>query len=212
MIDGAGGGETLPRHPASKARHLLLGEKAYGAERELDATLAPLEEAATFSPHPASKARHLLLGEKAWGAALVERRRNGIAIVRDVRQHGIRRAKFGIFSSGRRLRAGIKSTQRKNVHGRVASMHVSGQMGFPAGRAGAYAAGAGRSRSRTQPGLTQAGGHAPNRVPRRVSCAGRGPGSGCAAARGRGPGAECRRHSSGRGSAAGCAGRRLHRP
>ena len=48
-------------------------------------------------------------------------------------------------------------------------------------------AGAGRSRSRTQPGLTQAGGHAPNRVPRRVSCAGRGPGSGCAAAHGRGP-------------------------
>ena len=30
MIDGAGGGETLPRHPASKARHLLLGEKAWG--------------------------------------------------------------------------------------------------------------------------------------------------------------------------------------
>ena len=115
MIDGAGGGETLPRHPASKARHLLLGEKA-------------------------------------WGAALVERRRNGIAIVRDVRQHGIRRTKLGIFSSGRRLGAGIKSTQRKNVHGRVASMHVSGQMGFPAGRAGAYAAGAGRSRGRTQPG------------------------------------------------------------
>ena len=200
MIDGAGGGETLPRHPASKARHLLLGEKAYGAERELDATLAPLEEAATFSPHPASKARHLLLGEKAWGAALVERRRNGIAIVRDVRQHGIRRAKLGIFSSGRRLRAGIKSTQRKNVHGRVASMHVSGQMGFPAGQ------------GRTQPGLTQAGGHAPNRVPRRVSCAGRGPGSGCAAAHARGPGAGCRRHSPGRGSAAGCAGRRLHRP
>ena len=228
MIDGAGGGETLPRHPANIVRHLLLGEKAYGAGRELAATLAPLEEAATFSPHPASKARHLLLGEKAWGAALVERRRNGIAIVRDVRQHGIRRAKLGIFSSGRRLRAGIKSTQRKNVHGRVASMHVSGQMGFPAGRAGAYAAGAGhsqgrtqpkldaaeagRSRSRTQPGLTQAGGHAPNRVPRRVSCAGRGPGSGCAAAHARGPGAGCRRHSPGRGSAAGCAGRRLHRP
>ena len=62
MIDGAGGGETLPRHPASKARHLLLGEKA-------------------------------------WGAALVERRRNGIAIVRDVRQHGIRRTKFGIFKA-----------------------------------------------------------------------------------------------------------------
>ena len=74
------------------------------------------------------------------------------------------------------------------------------------------AAGAGRSRSWTQPGLTQAGGHAPNRVPRRVSCAGRGPGSGCAAAHARGPGAGCRRHSPGRGSAAGCAGRRLHRP
>ena len=116
MIDGAGGGETLPRHPASKARHLLLGEKA-------------------------------------WGAALVERRRNGIAIVRDVRQHGIRRAKLGIFSSGRRLRAGIKSTQRKNVHGRVASMHVSGQMGFPAGRAGAYAAGACAGRGPCQTGL-----------------------------------------------------------
>ena len=77
---------------------------------------------------------------------------------------------------------------------------------------GLDAAGAGRSRSRTQPGLTQAGGHAPNRVPRRVSCAGRGPGSGCAAAHARGPGAGCRRHSPGRGSAAGCAGRRLHRP
>jgi len=38
------------------------------------------------------------------------------------------------------------------------------------------------------------------------------PGSGCAAARGRGPGAGCRRHSPGRGSAAGCAGRRLRRP
>ena len=62
------------------------------------------------------------------------------------------------------------------------------------------------------PGLTQAVGHAPNRVPRRVSCAGRGPGSGCAAAHARGPGAGCRRHSPGRGSAAGCAGRRLHRP
>ena len=47
---------------------------------------------------------------------------------------------------------------------------------------------------------------------RRVSCAGRGPGSGCAAARGRGPGAGCRRHSPGRGSAAGCAGRRLRLP
>ena len=190
MIDGAGGGETLPRHPASKARHLLLGEKAYGAGRELDATLAPLEEAVTFPPHPASKARHLLLGEKAWG------------------WHKIYPTKKRAW---------------KNT-----SMHVSGQMGFPAGRAGAYAAkagrgrtrtqpepdaaGAGHSRSRTQPGLTQAGGHAPNRVPRRVSCAGRGSGSGCAAARGRGPGAGCRRHSPGRGSAAGCAGRRLHRP
>ena len=38
------------------------------------------------------------------------------------------------------------------------------------------------------------------------------PGSGCAAARGRGPGAGCRRHSPGRGSAAGCAGRRLRPP
>lgn len=38
------------------------------------------------------------------------------------------------------------------------------------------------------------------------------PGSGCAAARGRGPGADCRRHSSDRGSAAGCAGRRLRPP
>ena len=144
MIDGAGGGETLPRHPASKARHLLLGEKA-------------------------------------WGAALVERRRNGIAIVRDVRQHGIRQARLATSPRGegiarcnhfaRKRGAGTSSTQRKNVHGRVASMHVSGQMGFPAGRVGAYAA----------------GGHAPNRVPRRVSCAGRVPGSGCAAARGRGP-------------------------
>ena len=237
MIDGAGGGETLPRHPANKARHLLLGEKTYGA-------------------------------------APVERCRNEIAMARDVRQHGIRRARLATAPRGegiarcdhfaRKRGAGTSSTQRKNVHGRVTSMHVSGQMGFPAGRAGAYAAGAGRSRSRTQPGLTQpeldaaeaghsrglrsrnwtqpkpdtagayaaeaghsrglrsrsrtqpgltqAGGHAPNRVPRRVSCAGRGPGSGCAAAHARGPGAGCRRHSPGRGSAAGCAGRRLHRP
>ena len=232
MIDGAGGGETLPRHPANKARHLLLGEKTYGA-------------------------------------APVERCRNEIAMARDVRQHGIRRARLATAPRGegiarcdhfaRKRGAGTSSTQRKNVHGRVTSMHVSGQMGFPAGRAGAYAAGAGRSRSRTQPGLTQpeldaaeagrsrswtqpkpdtagayaaeaghsrglrsrsrtqpgltqAGGHAPNRVPRRVSCAGRGPGSGCAVAHARGPGAGCRRHSPGRGSAAGCAGRRLHRP
>lgn len=47
---------------------------------------------------------------------------------------------------------------------------------------------------------------------RRLSRAGRGPGSGCAAARGRGPGAGCRRHSPGRGSAAGCAGRTLRPP
>lgn len=52
----------------------------------------------------------------------------------------------------------------------------------------------------------------PGLAVRRVSCAGRGPGSGCAAARGRGPGAGCRRHSPGRGSAAGCAGRRLRLP
>ena len=233
MIDGAGGGETLPRHPASKARHLLLGEKAYGA-------------------------------------GPVGRRRNETAMARDVRQHGIRRAKFGTFSSGRRLmardgnlprhwhrwrkprpfhlirraklgtfssgrrlRAGIKSTQRKNVHGRTLPCTFRVRWGFRRGGPGLTqpepdaagaghsqgrtqpkldAAEAGRSRSRTQPGLTQAGGHAPNRVPRRVSCAGRGPGSGCAAARGRGPGAGCRRHSPGRGSAAGCAGRRLRPP
>ena len=191
MIDGAGGGETLPRHPANKARHLLLGEKTYGA-------------------------------------APVERCRNEIAMARDVRQHGIRRARLATAPRGegiarcdhfaRKRGAGTSSTQRKNVHGRVTSMHVSGQMGFPAGRAGAYAAGAGRSRSRTQPGLTQAGDHArpawsrAGWALRRVSCAGRGPGSGCAAAHAHGPGAGCRRHSPGRGSAAGCAGRRLHRP
>lgn len=169
MIDGAGGGETLPPHPASKARHLLLREKAYGAGRELDATLAPLEEAATFSRHPASKARHLLLGEKAWG------------------WHKIYPTKKRAWKGG--------------FHARFGSDGVSGGAGRGL-----------RSRSRTQPGLTQAGGHAPNRVPRRVSCAGRGPGSGCAAAHARGPGAGCRRHSSNRGSAAGCAGRRLHRP
>ena len=74
MIDGAGGGETLPRHPASKARHLLLGEKAYGAGRELDATLAPLEEAVTFPRHPASDARHLFGKEKACAAVFGPRR------------------------------------------------------------------------------------------------------------------------------------------
>ena len=71
------------------------------------------------------------------------------------------------------------TAKRKNVHGRVLPCTFRVRWGFP--------------------GLAL----------RRVSCAGRGPGSGCAAARGRGPGAGCRRHSPGRGSAAGCAGRRL---
>ena len=74
------------------------------------------------------------------------------------------------------------TAKRKNVHGRVLPCTFRVRWGFP--------------------GLAL----------RRVSCAGRGPGSGCAAARGRGPGADCRRHSPGRGSAAGCAGRRLRRP
>lgn len=74
------------------------------------------------------------------------------------------------------------TAKRKNVHGRVLPCTFRVRLGFP--------------------GLAL----------RRVSCAGRGPGSGCAAARGRGPGAGCRRHSPGRGSAAGCAGRRLRRP
>ena len=74
------------------------------------------------------------------------------------------------------------TAKRKNVHGRVLPCTFRVRWGFP--------------------GLAL----------RRVSCAGRGPGSGCAAARGRGPGAGCRRHSPGRGSAAGCAGRRLRQP
>lgn len=74
------------------------------------------------------------------------------------------------------------TAKRKNVHGRVLPCTFRVRWGFP--------------------GLAL----------RRVSYAGRGPGSGCAAARGRGPGAGCRRHSPGRGSAAGCAGRRLHLP
>lgn len=74
------------------------------------------------------------------------------------------------------------TAKRKNVHGRVLPCTFRVRWGFPGSAL------------------------------RRVSCAGRGPGSGCAAARGRGPGAGCRRHSPGRGSAAGCAGRRLHRP
>ena len=74
------------------------------------------------------------------------------------------------------------TAKRKNVHGRVLPCSFRVRWGFP--------------------GLAL----------RRVSCAGRGPGSGCAAARGRGPGAGCRRHSPGRGSAAGCAGRRLRLP
>lgn len=74
------------------------------------------------------------------------------------------------------------TAKRKNVHGRVLPCTFRVRGGFP--------------------GLAL----------RRVSCAGRGPGSGCAAARGRGPGAGCRRHSPGRGSAAGCAGRRLRLP
>ena len=74
------------------------------------------------------------------------------------------------------------TAKRKNVHGRFLPCTFRVRWGFP--------------------GLAL----------RRVSCAGRGPGSGCAAARGRGPGAGCRRHSPGRGSAAGCAGRRLRRP
>lgn len=74
------------------------------------------------------------------------------------------------------------TAKRKNVHGRVLPCTFRVRWGFP--------------------GLAL----------RRVSCAGRGPGSGCAAARGRGPGAGCRRHSPGRGSVAGCAGRRLRLP
>ena len=74
------------------------------------------------------------------------------------------------------------TAKRKNVHGRALPCTFRVRWGFP--------------------GLAL----------RRVSCAGRGPGSGCAAARGRGPGAGCRRHSPGRGSAAGCAGRRLRLP
>lgn len=74
------------------------------------------------------------------------------------------------------------TAKRKNVHGRVLPCTFRVRWGFP--------------------GLAS----------RRVSYAGRGPGSGCAAARGRGPGAGCRRHSPGRGSAAGCAGRRLRLP
>lgn len=74
------------------------------------------------------------------------------------------------------------TAKRKNVHGRVLPCTFRVRWGFP--------------------GLAL----------RRVSCAGRGPGSGCAAARGHGPGAGCRRHSPGRGSAAGCAGRRLRLP
>lgn len=74
------------------------------------------------------------------------------------------------------------TAKRKNVHGRVLPCTFRVRWGFP--------------------GLAL----------RRVSCAGRGPGSGCAAAHGRGPGAGCRRHSPGRGSAAGCVGRRLRLP
>lgn len=74
------------------------------------------------------------------------------------------------------------TAKRKNVHGRFLPCTFRVRWGFP--------------------GLAL----------RRVSCAGRGPDSGCAAARGRGPGAGCRRHSPGRGSAAGCAGRRLRLP
>lgn len=74
------------------------------------------------------------------------------------------------------------TAKRKNVHGRILPCTFRVRWGFP--------------------GLAL----------RRVSCAGRGPGSGCAAARGRDPGAGCRRHSPGRGSAAGCAGRRLRLP
>ena len=78
--------------------------------------------------------------------------------------------------------AAPRDSKTKNVHGRVLPCTFRVRWGFP--------------------GLAL----------RRVSCAGRGPGSGCAAARGRGPGAGCRRHSPGRGSAAGCAGRRLRLP
>lgn len=78
--------------------------------------------------------------------------------------------------------AAPRDSKTKNVHGRVLPCTFRVRWGFP--------------------GLAL----------RRVSYAGRGPGSGCAAARGRGPGAGCRRHSPGRGSAAGCAGRRLRLP
>ena len=78
--------------------------------------------------------------------------------------------------------AAPRDSKTKNVHGRVLPCTFRVRWGFP--------------------GLAL----------RRVSYAGRGPGSGCAAARGRGPGAGCRRHSPGRGSAAGCAERRLRLP
>ena len=147
--------------------------------------------------------------------------------------------------SGRRRAAQAAMRRAKNVHGRVASMHVSGQWGFltgqcvPAGQTG-YPAGqcvpagqighpagqcapagqtghpagqcapAGRAGSRTARGTLPF--PAGRNALRQVSYAGRAPGSGCAAARGRGPGAACRRHNPGRGSAAGCAGRRLRQP
>ena len=176
-------------------------------------------------------------------------------MARDVRQHGIRRTKFGIFSSGRRLMARDRSGGAETkLPWRVTSgSTASGEQGLlpllgeKASRDATTSQGKeGRAQAppdektcmegwlpctfrgrwgfrRGGPGLTRpkpdaaGAGRRPGAMrqtgsPRQVSCAGRGPGSGCAAARGRGPGAECRRHSSGRGSAAGCAGRRLRQP
>ena len=188
-----------------KHTRLEVRQAPEGTGGRRDASTASGEQSSASSPR----------GE-GLGAAPVERCRNEIAMARDVRQHGIRQARLATAPRGegiarcnhfaRKRGAGTSSTRRKKRAWKNTSMHVSGQMGFPAGR------------GRTQPELARAGGHAKPAwsragwALRRVSCAGRGPGSGCAAARGRGPGAGCRRHSSGRGSAAGCAGRRLRLP
>ena len=134
MIDGAGGGETLPRHPASKARHLLLGEKAYGAG-------------------PVGRRRN----ETAMARDV---RQHGIRQARLAtapRGEGIARCNHFARKRG----AGTSSTRRKNVHGRTLPCTFRVRWGFRRGGPGLTrpkpdAAGAGHSQGRTQPKLDAA--------------------------------------------------------
>ena len=82
-----------------KHTRLEVRQAPEGTGGRRDASTASGEQSSASSPR----------GE-GLGAAPVERRRNEIAMARDVRQHGIRRTKFGTFSSGRRLGGRYRSS------------------------------------------------------------------------------------------------------